>query len=462
VGDFVQGRVNPAIQSSPHVASLVRPTGSTRDPDKVGLRRIGRGYTYWRTARSRSGLKSVPVDILILDEYDEMPLGTYSLAEKRLGSSTDPQIILISTPTYPGSGIEPEYLLGTQYEYFITCSYCGTEQALEWEKNVDLDRNMRVCVACRESIEDDIWAAWNMYEGRWIAKNPQGLFPSYHLSQLYRSDLDLVSIAVDLDSSDISKRQEAVNQNLGLPFAPPGNQLSLEELRRAALVTVSIHNLSGRPGCWLGVDIGSRLHCVITHDDIQGELSDRPARVLVGAFEVDNFADLDFVMRRYSVNMAVLDAHPELHSAHEFAMKYQGAVYLCNYQMGQMPPAFWAKEGIDAKRWYKVNVDRTAAIDVTFGAIRDTVIRFPYDAETVPGLFAHLMAPVRTLTPDKDGNPRATYVEGAKADHYAHAMVYSELAAYIARATPRQGVLRVREMSALPDYEGDPLYVPVF
>ena len=43
VGDFVQARVNPAIQESDYLRQRIRPDGSTKDPDKVGLRRVGQG-----------------------------------------------------------------------------------------------------------------------------------------------------------------------------------------------------------------------------------------------------------------------------------------------------------------------------------------------------------------------------------------------------------------------------------
>src|SRR5690606_20387807 len=112
---------NPAIDQSPYLSTLVRASGATRDPDKVGLRRIGAGYTYWRTSGSRAGLKSVPADTLILDEYDEMPEGTLALARHRLDSSTEPQVRVLSTPTYVGAGIHQEYERGDQREFFILC-----------------------------------------------------------------------------------------------------------------------------------------------------------------------------------------------------------------------------------------------------------------------------------------------------------------------------------------------------
>jgi phage terminase large subunit GpA-like protein len=228
VGDFVQARVNPAIEQSPYLLSRVRASGSTRDPDKVGLRRIGSGYTYWRTSGSRSGLKSVPVDTLILDEYDEMPAGTLALAQHRLDSSTAPLVRVLSTPTYPGAGIDPEYRGGDQRQYCLLCPECDTWQPLEWDKNVERERATgrphRVCVRCRESLEATVALAWEQEGvGEWRATAPEGRYPSYHLSQLYRPGLDLEAVAASLSSSNETELREAWNQHLGLPFRRPAD-----------------------------------------------------------------------------------------------------------------------------------------------------------------------------------------------------------------------------------------------
>jgi len=434
VGDFVQARVNPAIDQSPYLAGRVRLSGSTRDPDKVGLRRVGPGYTYWRTAGSRSGLKSVPVDTLVLDEYDEMPEGTLALARHRLDSSTAPLVRVLSTPTYPGAGIDPEYLAGDQRRYFLCCPECGTWQPLDWEKNV-LQRDagyLRVCVRCRESLETLIAAAWVEESlGQWRATNPDGRHHSYHLGQLYRPAADLDAIAAVLTSSNETTAREAWNQHLGLPYAPRGGQLSLEELQRRCLAPFTFADVAGVQGCWMGVDVGARLHVWI--EWASDRWTPEPERYLVGALEVDGFDDLDLLMRRFGVEGCVVDAHPELHAAQRFQHRWAGRVYLADYVKDRLPPLYIHGNEPDIKRRYRVQVDRTAAMDAVAADVREGNITFPADAASVPGLFAHLQAPVRQLRPDANGNPRGVYDEGARPDHFYHAAVYADLALLLAQ-----------------------------
>lgn len=465
VGDFVQGRVSPIIDQSEYLSERV-PQGGTKEPNKVGLRKVGKGFTYWRTAHvkgrgkaNRSGLKSVPCDTLILDEYDEMPADTLALASHRLDSSADPWTRIISTPTYPGQGIEPEYLAGDQRRYFLTCPECSTSQPLEWDKNVAVgpdDVRMRVCVQCRESMEDTIAAAWeDEAVGEWRATNPEGAFPSYHISQMYRPRIDLDEIHKVLTSSDITKRQEGHNQHLGLPFSPPGGQLSLEELHRASCAPFTLADIEGVQGCYMGVDIGARIHVWIEHaraaphmvlDEESGTLvptgETAMQRYLVGVYEVEHFADVDDLMRRFGVRMAVVDARPELRMAQALQQRWPGKVYLAEYVADRMPPLILGEFEEDPKRRYHVQVDRTGIMDAFAANIRGGVVQMPPDAESVPGLYSMLQAPVRRLkTTATDQNPRAVYDEGAKADHWYHAGGYAELALYIdQQVTPRRYV----------------------
>jgi len=442
VGDFVQGRVTPIIEASEDWLAVRIPEAGTKSPNKVGLRKVGPGLTYWRTAHvkgrggaNRSGLKSVPVDTLILDEFDEMPDDTIALASHRLDSSQEPWTRVISTPTYPGAGIEPLYLAGDRRRYMLTCDECDTEQALEWDTNVE-ERDgefRRVCSRCRESLEPLIERVWRDDTlGRWVASNPEGEYPSYHISQLYRPRLDLAAIHAVLTSSDLTKRQEGWNQHLGLPFSPPGGQLSLEELARASSAPFTFDDIAGVQGCLLGVDVGVKLHCWL--EWISDQWTDEPQRYLVGALELDSFAEVDELMRRFGVIMAVVDARPELRMAQALQQRHPGQVYLAEYVQDRMPPLILGAHEEDPKRRYHVQVDRTALMDAAASNIRDCNVLMPSDAPTTPGLFAHLQAPVRLLKiTATQTNPRAVYEEGAKADHWYHAAGYAELALYIAR-----------------------------
>lgn len=234
VGDFVSSRVTPIIAASPYLETRV-PQAGTKQPYRIGLTKVGDGFTFWRTAgvggrgkSNRSGLKSVPADTVVLDEYDEMPEDTLSLVSHRLDSSRDPWTRVVSTPTYPDTGIDKLYTAGDRRRYYLTCTECGADQHLEWDANVvvgDDGHRLRVCAACRESIEALIARAWvDEDAGEWRATWPEGDYPSYHISQLYRPSADLDAIHEALTSTDLLKQQEAYNQHLGVPYNPPGGR----------------------------------------------------------------------------------------------------------------------------------------------------------------------------------------------------------------------------------------------
>lgn len=449
VGDFVQARVSPVIDESDYLTSRVQLL-SRKDPDKVGLRRIGPGYTYWRTAGSRAGLKSVPADVLVLDEFENMPEGVLSLASHRLDSSKAPVTIIISTPEFAGGNMETQYLAGDQRRYFLDCPNCDNSQALEWEKNVDIELLTRVCVNCHESLEHVISAAWEGQGGEWRATNPDGEHRSYHLSQLYRPTCDIAAIHRGMTSANVSLQQETWNQNLGLPYAPPGNQLSLAELQRISVPELRLEHVEGVQGCYVGVDVGTKLHTVVLWDDVNGLLAE-PMRYVVGAYEFDTFDEVQAVMRRFGAHVAVVDAHPELHYAQAFQFSNPGRVYLCDYINGRTPPLITAHDEPDPKRRWRVQVDRTKAIDSVFATVREMELRFPADLASVPGFFAQLQAPVRRLKPNPDGNMRAVYEEGSRADHYAHALVYAQLAVHVGERMVTSGVLDARMNSQLAE-----------
>lgn len=373
----------------------------------------------------------MPIDTLVLDEYDEMPAGTLALAKHRLDSSTAPMTRILSTPTYPGTGIDVEYLAGDQRRFFIPCPRCGTEQPLDWEKNVEErdGRLLRVCVGCRESLEATIAAAWvEEGLGKWRATNPGAPHHSYHVGQLYRPTVDLAAVDAALRSSNATTAQEAWNQHLGLPYSPAGGQLSVAELQRRCIAPFTFAEVAGIRDCYMGVDVGSRLHAWIEHasDRWTGEAE----RYLVAALELDSFEQLDEVMRRFGVTTCVVDANPEFHGARQFQQRWWGQVYLADYVHGRLPVLVNRDEVADPKRMFRVQVDRTGAMDAITTSIRDGLVTFPADAGSVPGLFAHLQAPVRQLRPDAQGNPRGVYDEGSRPDHYYHAARGARSAAF--------------------------------
>src|SRR5690606_2939778 len=117
-------------------------------------------------------------------------------------------------------------------------------------------------------------------------------------------------------------------------------------LQRLCVAPFRMADVAGVQGCWMGVDVGSRLHVWLAWDDAQGHYGD-PKRYLVGALEVDGFEAVDALMQRFGVQICVVDAHPELHYAQAFQRRHPGRVYLADYVAGRMPPAFTTEEEKD-------------------------------------------------------------------------------------------------------------------
>lgn len=449
-GDFVQARVSPAIENSTYLQSRIRTT--EKDPDKVGLRRIGRGYTYFRTSGSRAGMRTVDADMLVLDEFDEMDEWVLPMAEHRLDSSRHPLTVILGTPTYPDVGVDAQYKAGDRRRYEVRCLACDTWQTLDWERSVVVEGDLAradatarlVCIECEADLDETIELAWTTGEnGRWTPTNPDALYHSYHLSQLYRPGTNLVAIARRLADPLPEVRREARNQSLGLTFTEEGGKLTEAELRRTA-VGPTLARLAAETNTLMGVDIGAR------HNYVISKMRDGIPHV-VFAGEAASFEALDDVMLRWDVRTCVVDANPELHGARAFIDRHPGRAFVCYYTEGRWP-ATWndthnANEtAVAENERYRVNVDRTSIMDHVAAIIRGEVserwgwqptIALPEDAEAIRGFFAQLTAPERRIEKsERTLKTKAVYDEGSAADHYYHALVYAELARMIHEAGP--------------------------
>lgn len=94
VTDFSKGRLNPLLQGNPETI------GSwMKDTDAANIKRVHNCFLYLRGMRSRTGLKSVPADLLIFDELDEAPPNAVDMALERLSHSEYKEILKLSNPT---------------------------------------------------------------------------------------------------------------------------------------------------------------------------------------------------------------------------------------------------------------------------------------------------------------------------------------------------------------------------
>ncbi len=113
VADFSKARFDRILKENPVLGAMVSGT------DATNVKRIGESICYFRGAKSRSQLKSIPVDEIVYDELDEMDPGLLALADKRLDGSHFKRKFKISTPTLPEYGIDWEYLKSDQRVWMV-------------------------------------------------------------------------------------------------------------------------------------------------------------------------------------------------------------------------------------------------------------------------------------------------------------------------------------------------------
>lgn len=401
--DFSHSRINPSVQDSPYLSSKVFGT------DNVGLKQIGRGFVYFRGMQSNKKVKSVDADMLLFDEYDEMPEQQIVLAQKRVGHSKLKFKRYASTPTVPEMGIDALYEASDRRRWHIKCEHCGEWQFLTFEQNVDFKTVGVVCKKCRRPID-------RLQKGEWIAEFPSRPVHGYHISKIFCARTSVRELIENSLKTRAFEVQEFHNSDLGEAYIVSGGRIT-EDLLISCIDDYAMTGTGVRTT--MGVDVGSDINVRIS--------SHRSNGVKTAAFigTVKNFEDLDILMAQYDVSLCVIDAQPEVRKATEFCSRWKGRAFRCYYLPSDTGRGEYFEYDLEDQ---KIVANRTVAGDTMVNRFRLRTNRIPKNIRDISGYFDQMKAPIRMYKKDERGVEYAIYVEGSKADHYFHAEVYDEIA----------------------------------
>lgn len=416
IKDFVQGRINPRIDESDYIRSLMVET------DNTNLKQFGNYFIYLRGSQNRRQITTADAGFLVMDEFDDMIRAHISLMEKRLGDSRYKFIRRLGVPKHDEDGIHLFYLNSDRHEYFLTCQHCGHEFTPAWDKNISPAPSrivskpypaevFMVCDKCGERID-------RSRPGRWIAQNPGAEARGYHISKLIFADTDLRALYIEF--RETQNLADFFNSNLGLPFAVGGSQLDnllLNRCRRTEEEERAVNE--GKASDFrLGADVGSLIYFEIT-GMIDG------VEHVIEAGSVPDLDDLKPKMNKYDIPAAVIDGLPETRKAKEFAAAFPGRVYLSYYSITDPHKTVDFKND---EEYPKVLVNRTRAMDEVVNQYYERSKRLPMHADLIPEFYDHMKAPKRIEVVDKNGNKDYKYTEGNRPDHSFHAGVYAHVA----------------------------------
>lgn len=391
-----------------------------------------------------------------------MPEHTIPLAQERMSGQPHKQLSLISTPRFPGIGINAEFLDSTMEHFFFPCPKCGKKIELKHENlkitadnihDPKIKESYVVCLECSGTLFDgsgteeeyaDLKSDMQI-KAEWVATGHKDFdVRGFYINQLYSPTIRPYHLAIAYLKSLTNKsaEQEYHNSKMGDAHEVEGARITSDVIDKC----LSSHGRrqSGRGDYVLvtmGVDVGRWLHyeiCAWVVKRYGNDINIMSDCVVLEAGKKAHFGELDLLMRAYQVKMAVIDIQPETRQALDFAKRFPGYVRLCRYAKNITNKMADPKDGDE----YIISVDRTSWLDLSLGRFHNRSIDLPVDLSLE--YRSHVKNIARIYEEDKDGNQIGRYISNGD-DHFAHARNYCEIALPLAVAsetgTPIRGLL---------------------
>lgn len=216
------------------------------------------------SAGSPADLTGTSRRLVIMDDLSKWEMtdkgDPETLTVSRASGFEDAKILRVSTPLVKGTcRITKAFDRSDRRFYHVPCPHCGNFAPLTWEnfrKNIDPERLHKAHFTC-ESCGAVITHADKesmVRAGRWVATNPAGDHPGFHLWRAYAPQRDWASIAVEYatvmgwtgmtvqqatedeirHTVEAETEQTFWNDVLGLPFEQATKGPDWEKLRNRA------------------------------------------------------------------------------------------------------------------------------------------------------------------------------------------------------------------------------------
>lgn len=239
----------PIIEASPELSALIPTKNKDEVFQNLEQKFINGSLVYWVGAGSSNALSSRAIRLLCCDEVrsykdNKDEADSLSLALNRVKSFPNHKILLASSPTTEGAGINFHYSEGSQHHFELPCPHCGGYQALDfdhlkWNKEAKDERGKwdkkkvkssvyYECKHCSGEITE-AHKTKMLRGGKWVQTNFEALDEhlSFHLSSLYSVNLSWSEIALKfLEAKESINGLKDFRQNfLGLPWVEKLQQI---------------------------------------------------------------------------------------------------------------------------------------------------------------------------------------------------------------------------------------------
>ena len=223
---FDQTRVRPALRSG-RIASIMR-EGKYKGASPKGLKEFpGRGgsrFLYILGLKDIGNAISIPLDVLVRDEVDDLPPDNLKWSNDRIDASPLALTLNLAVGRTPGAGIHAMYEGGDRRRWHVRCPACHAESVPEenWPKIFSGDS--LACPACGGAIDRGA--------GRWEAARVKPGHRSYRISQLAVGAVRLDRVAAKWAAARLPSEKARFHCSaLATPDAGDAQPISRELLR---------------------------------------------------------------------------------------------------------------------------------------------------------------------------------------------------------------------------------------
>lgn len=407
------------------VDKIIKANRIKLDKDSAEIKGIGKGFVYYKGTFTEKAPIIITSDRNIYDEVDKSKMSIIGEYASRLAQSKIAEEIYISTPTVPDFGIDYLFNQSDQKHWRFNCPHCQFRQHMEWEKNVDLEKEIYICQQCKKEITPE-----QIRElGAWEARYDNMLFSGYWINQMMCWDAKKIIKEYYEATEGIKGKDEKYFYNyvLGLPY------LTAEQKIEASLFLRNQTNKEPDRSGWniMGIDTGKENYVIIGNERSGifwiGILKDEPNKT--------RWQKIEELIEFYNVRVAVIDALPYTEDAQALAKKFPYRVYLNFFK--EDPKMLEVMRFGDEKEKtpekfedeIKVLTSRNRIYDDTISALMrgDIIFSMPKDAPTFQLLIKHAQAVYARTVTDKFGQEKREWTNLGE-DHLWTALVYWHIA----------------------------------
>jgi phage terminase large subunit GpA-like protein len=437
-GTFMKTRIDPIIDGSRLLKAAVHKT-----TDNNEIKRFGDSYLYMRGAASSNAPISIPVDMLIHDEYDFCDQEVLTQYISRLTHSKWKMIKRFSTPTLPDFGIDKAFQESRRHFNLCKCEHCNHWFQPDYYTHLVIPgytgelRGINKQTLTRIRWQEAYLACPNcgkspslMPEHReYVCENPDENYVAagYQVSPFDAPTIITPSYLVKT-STLYERQQDFQNFALGLPAEDSEATLMRADFDKIFKAVAESRGLS----YVMGVDVGNTYHFVVMGVDVYGKM------VVVHTEQVpmgkarERYHQLRM---QWHVECTVIDSGP--HAETVMALQNEddnlfAAVYIRSKSILTHTVLDREEEEDEGKAFVRqVNVNRSRALDAYMLTIREQHIEM-LDCEDKELVISHHCSMKRVKNFDNEsGELVFTWQKTDGQDHYHHAHLYAWVAARI-------------------------------